>query len=72
MLVTVISCRGEEINRSKLSETARLIRLITPQTDVFKFVKPDYQMFKKLALSASDDCEEIFDNKIAAALRAFD
>lgn len=72
MLVTIISSRGEEFNKTNLSNIIKLIRYITPQTDMFKFTKPDYDMFKKIVFSVSDNEEDIFDNKIQTALKAFE
>lgn len=72
MLFTIISSRGEEFNKTNLSNIIKLIRFITPQTDMFKFTKPDYEMFKKIAFSVSGDEEDIFENKIQTALKAFE
>ena len=72
MLVAIISSRGEEFNKTNLSNIIKLIRYITPQTDMFKFTKPNYDMFKKIAFSVSDNEEDMFENKIQTALKAFE
>lgn len=72
MLVTIVSSRGEDFTKGNLSEVVKLIRYITPQTDMFKFAKPDYEMFKKIVFSVYDNESEIFENKIKTALKAFE
>lgn len=72
MLFTITSSRGEEINRESLSKVIKLIRNLTPQSDIFKFAKPDYDMFKKLVLSVCDDDFITYDKKIEQAMSAFD
>lgn len=72
MLITIISSRGEEINKVNLSNIVKLIRYITPQTDMFKFLKPDYEMFKKIVFSVSDNEDKAFEDKIQTALKAFE
>ena len=72
MLVAVVSSKGEEFTKENLGNLVRLIRYITPQTDVFKFTTPDYEMFRKIVLSVADNEAEVFENKIQTALRAFE
>lgn len=72
MLFTIVSSRGEEINYKNLSKVIKLVRLITPQSDMFQFAKPSYEQFKKITLSVEDNDFEIYDDKIDNALKAFD
>lgn len=72
MLFTIVSSRDEEINCESLSKVVKLIRNLTPQSDIFKFEKPDYNMFKKLVLSVCDDDFITYDRKIEQAMNAFD
>lgn len=72
MLFTIVSSRGEEISSESLSKVVKLIRNLTPQSDIFKFAKPDYNLFKKIVLSVCDDDFITYDKKIEQAMRAFD
>ncbi len=71
MLFTIISSRGEDINYSNLSDVVKLIRNITPQTDMFRFVKPDYDMFKKIVLSVERNDFSEYNMKISNAINCF-
>lgn len=72
MLTAVISSRGEDFTKSNLSDVIKLIRNVTPQTNILKFTKPDYNTFKKIVLSVSDNEVAVFDYKIQTALKAFE
>ena len=72
MLVTIISSRGEEFTQDNLSNVIKLIRNITPQTDMFKFTKPNYEAFKKIVFSISNDDMTTFEDKLKTALEAFE
>lgn len=72
MVLAIISSRGEEITYKNISNVIKLVRLITPQTDMFKFTKPDYEAFKKIVLSVNDNDITIFETKIETALKAFE
>ncbi len=72
MLVTIVSSRGEDFTKTNLSDIMKLIRYVTPQTDMFKFTKPDYDMFKKIVFSVSENDADIFENKIQSALKVFE
>lgn len=72
MLATIISARGEDFTKTNLSNIIKLIRYITPQSDMFKFRKPDYEMFKKITFSVTDNDVTTFDDKVLNALKAFE
>jgi hypothetical protein len=72
ILFTMLSARGEAIDEKTVQETTKLIRLVFPQTDTFKFQQPTYPTFEKLVVSVSDNSVDEFDNKISKALSAFD
>lgn len=72
MLVTVLSSRGEEFNKDNISSIIKLIRYVTPLNDLLKLKKPDYEVFKKIAISVSGNAMSEFDNKVQTALRAFE
>lgn len=72
MLVVIASRRGNDFNKNILFDLIKLIRYITPQTNIFKFIKPDYEMFKKIVVSVSDNEPETFESKIRMALSAFE
>lgn len=72
MLTTVLSSRGEDFTQDNLSNVIKLIRNITPQTDMFKFTKPNYEAFKKIVFSVKDDDFAKFEDKLKTALEAFE
>jgi uncharacterized protein (DUF697 family) len=72
ILFTMLSARGEAIDEKAVQETTKLIRLVFPQTDIFKFQQPTYPTFEKLVVSVSGNSVDEFDNKISKALSAFD
>lgn len=72
MLFTVVSSRGEEMNYDNMNKVIKLICNITPQTDMFKFSRPDYNMFKKITISVYRSDFVSYDQKIENALHAFD
>ncbi len=72
MLTAVVSSRGEDFKKANLSEVIKLIRNVTPQTNILKFTKPDYETFKKIVISVSDNEAAVFNNKIQIALKAFE
>lgn len=72
ILFTMLSARGEAIDDYAVRDTIKLIRLVFPQTDAFKFQQPTYPTFEKLVLSVTDNTMEQFNNKISKALDVFD
>ena len=72
MLFTIVSSRGEEINYDNLEDIIKLIRNVTSQTDMFKFVRPDYNSFRKIVLSVHGNDFATYNQKIENALHAFD
>ena len=72
ILFTMLSARGEAIDDYAVQDTTKLIRLVFPQTDAFKFQQPTYPTFEKLVLSVTDNTMEQFNNKISRALDVFD
>ena len=72
ILFTMLSARGEAIDNYAVQDTIKLIRLVFPQTDAFKFQQPTYPTFEKLVLSVTDNTMEQFNNKISKALDVFD
>lgn len=71
ILFTMLSARGEAIDNYTVQDTTKLIRLVFPQTDAFKFQQPTYQTFENLITSVSDNSIEQFNNKVAKALDVF-
>lgn len=72
ILFTMLSARGEVIDDYTVQDTTKLIRLVFPQTDAFKFQQPTYPTFEKLVTSVSGNSMEQFNNKITKALDVFD
>lgn len=71
MLVAILSSRGEEFTKQNLMNVSRLVRNLNPQADMLKFAKPDYESFKKVVVSVSDNEMNVFESKIQAALSVF-
>jgi len=72
ILFTMLSARGERIDDYTVEDTTKLIRLVFPQTDAFKFQQPTYPTFEKLIVSVSDNTVDQFTYKITKALDVFD
>lgn len=72
MVFTIISSRGEEINYNNFSDVVKLVRNITPQSDMLKFTRPDYGMFKRIVVSVYDNDFDTYNEKIKNAVSAFD
>lgn len=72
MLFAILSSRGEEINIEHVKEVMELIRWLSPQTDVFRFRKPEYKVYEKVLDSVYNNPEELFRDKVHEALRAFE
>jgi len=72
ILFTMLSARGEVIDDATVQDTTKLIRMVFPQTDAFKFQQPTYPTFEKLGTSVTDNSMEQFNRKISRALVAFD
>lgn len=73
MLCAMCSCLDADINDIEiLKKTVILIREVFPQKSVFSFSAPDYGTFKKLMTSLVNNSEDVFRNKIAQALTAFE
>ena len=72
ILFTMLSARGEAIDDYTVQDTTKLIRLVFPQTDAFKFQQPTYPTFEKLILSVKGNSMEQFNQKVMKALEVFD
>lgn len=72
ILFTMLSARGEAIDENAVAETTRLIRMVFPQTDAFKFQQPTYGNFEKLVISVSGDTMKEFEQKVTKALSIFE
>lgn len=72
ILFTMLSARGEAINDYAVADTTKLIRMVFPQTDAFKFQQPTYPTFEKLIVSVTGNSMEQFQQKVAKALDVFD
>lgn len=72
ILFTMLSARGEAIDDATVQDTTKLIRMVFPQTDAFKFQQPTYPTFEKLVTSVTGNSMEQFNRKISKALDAFD
>lgn len=72
ILFTMLSARGEAIDDDTVQDTTKLIRLVFPQTDAFKFQQPTYPTFEKLVTSVTGNSMEQFNQKITKALDVFD
>lgn len=72
MLVAVISARGEEFTKANISNVIKLIRYITPLNELLKLKKPDYEVFKRITLSVTDNEITTFNDKVQTALKAFE
>ena len=72
ILFTMLSARGEAIDEYTVEDATKLIRLVFPQSDTFKFQQPTYQTFVKLITSVTDNSMQQFNHKITKALEAFD
>ena len=57
MLITIISSRGEDLTKDNISSVIKLVRYITPLNKLLKLKKPDYEVFKKVVISA-DSAED--------------
>ena len=72
ILFTMLSARGERIDEYAVQDTTKLIRMVFPQTDAFKFQQPTYPTFEKLVVSVADNSMEQFNQKISKALDVFE
>lgn len=72
ILFTMLSARGEAIDDYTVQDTTKLIRMVFPQTDAFKFQQPTYPTFEKLVTSITGNSMEQFNQKICKALDVFD
>lgn len=72
ILFTMLSARGESIDENAVAETTKLIRMVFPQTDAFRFQQPTYQSFEKLVISVSGNTMKQFEQKVTKALSVFD
>ena len=71
ILFTMLSARGEAIDDYTVQDTTKLIRMVFPQTDAFKFQQPTYSTFEKLITSVAGNSMEQFNKKITKALDVF-
>ena len=71
-MFTMLSARGEAIDDYAVADTTKLIRMVFPQTDAFKFQQPTYPTFEKLVTSVAGNSMEQFNQKITKALDVFD
>lgn len=67
-LFSMLSSRGSAIPDESTADAMRLIRLVFPQRDMFKFVTPDKAKFIQLVTAIDGESEAEFDRKIQAAL----
>jgi len=72
MVTAVLSARGDSIDNQNVADVVKLVRCFTPQTDMFKFRKPDYEKFKKIVLSVDGNDLPTFNSKVQTALKAFE
>ena len=72
MVAAVLSSRGEEFNRRNVADVIKLISYATAQRNMFRFRKPDYEFFRKIVLSVSDNDVTTFEDKLARAISAFE
>lgn len=72
LVALILSSRGEEFDRTNVSDVAKLVRFLTPQLNKLKFTKPDYETIKKVVCSVADNDVEVFEDKIQTALKVFD
>lgn len=72
ILFTMLSARGEAIDDYTVQDTTKLIRMVFPQTDAFKFQQPTYEAFEKLIISVTGNSIEQFNQKITKALDVFE
>lgn len=72
ILFTMLSARGEAIDDYVVADTSKLIRMVFPQTDAFKFQQPTYPTFEKLIISVAENSMEQFNQKIRKALEVFE
>lgn len=72
ILFTMLSARGEAIDDYTVQDTTKLIRMVFPQTDAFKFQQPTYETFAKLIISVTGNSIEQFNQKITKALDVFE
>ena len=72
MLVTILSARDEEFNKENISDDIKLVRSITPTNDLLKLKKPDYDVFKKIVISANNNEKSETDKKKKTILMIFD
>lgn len=71
ILFAMLSARGEEFDEHIVQDTTKLIRLVFPQTDAFKFQQPSYPTFENLITSVTDNSMDQFNNKVEKALDVF-
>lgn len=71
IVFTMLSARGERINLTSVSNATKLVRLVFPQDDTFKFKEPSYESFEKLVVSVEGASTEEFNRKVSAALEVF-
>lgn len=71
MLFSILSSRGNKIDEDYIIDTMKLVRELTPQSDVFKFTQPKYETFEKVVNSVGDNDKKTYKEKLAKALSAF-
>lgn len=73
ILFSILSCLGEDVtDMEMLKNIIELIRNVFPQKDIFKFVRPEYGIYKKIMYSIDDNDPELFMDRVKEALKAFD
>ena len=72
ILFSMLSARGDTIDKDSVGDAMKLIRLVFPQQDAFKFTQPDYQTFEKIVSSVEDNTQSEFSDKIQTALSVFE
>jgi len=72
ILFAILACIDEIPETEKISRIASFIRLIFPQSEIFKFVKPDFQKYKRIMGNVLHDSDTGFFDKVQEAINIFD
>lgn len=68
ILFTMLSARGQDINKSNVKNAAVLIRKLFPNKKTFSFSKPSVVIFEKLVNTFENESVDDFDSKIVKIL----
>lgn len=72
ILFSMMASRGENMLEDDVKNTMKLIRHVFPQSETFKFKKPNYISFEKLLTSVHENSESVYQDKVESALKMFD